>query len=170
MAEKLGLFSQLVFGDWSERATINRNAEELSAVGANVDELRRVARRQADEILKLRAMFMGIVDVLEQKAGVQRTDLEDAVDAAWAKLNPAPPPDVQTPQAGTTGDPYRGTVGEASAAEIDAAKALLATAQEHHFSRRFLEARAVYQQIVEQYGNTKHANTARDQLKNLRNA
>lgn len=170
MAEKLGLFSQLLFGDWSERATINRNAEELSAVGADVEELRRVARRQADEILKLRAMFMGIVDVLENKAGVQRSELEDAVEAAWAKLNPAAQPSIQPPPSDPSGDPYRGDSGEPSPAEIDAAKALLKTAQDHHFSRRFLEARAVYQQIVEQYGRTKQASVARDQLKNLRNA
>lgn len=170
MAEKLGLFSQLLFGDWSERATINRNADELSAVGAGVDELRRVARRQSDEIMKLRAMFMGIVDVLEQKAGVQHAELEEAVERAWAKLNPPAAPAAQPRQPEITGDPYRGTPGEPSAAEVDAAKALLATAQDHHFSRRFLEARAVYQQIVEQYAGTKQAATARDQLKNLRNA
>ena len=164
MAEKLGLFNQLLFGNLAERATINRNAEELSAVGDNIAALRKVAERQAEEILQLRAMVMGMVEVLQQKAVIDRMQLEDAMEAAWSKLKPAPP------QAQPTGDPSRGSTGDPSPDEIAAAKALLATAQDHHFSRRFAEARAVYQQIVEQYGATKQAATAREQLKNLKTA
>lgn len=164
MAEKLGLFNQLLFGNYAERATINRNAEELSLVGADLEKLRKVAERQAEEILQLRAMVMGMVEVLQQKAVIDKTQLEDAMEAAWTKLNPPPTPPP------TSGDPYRGTAGEASPADVDAAKTLLAAAQDHHFSRRFPEARAVYQQIVDQYGTTKQAATARDQLKNLRGA
>jgi hypothetical protein len=164
VAEKLGLFNQLLFGNLAERATINRNAEELSQVGDNIAALRKVAERQAEEILQLRAMVMGMVEVLQQKSVIDRVQLEDAMEAAWSKLKPPPP------QPPPSGDPYRGTAGDASAEEVVAAKALLAAAQDHHFSRRFPEARAVYQQIVEQYGSTKQAATAREQLKNLKTA
>lgn len=164
MAEKLGLFNQLLFGNLAERATINRNAEELSLVGADISALRKVAEQQAEEILQLRAMVMGIVEVLQQKSVIDRVQLEDAMEAAWAKLKPPPP------QVPPSGEPYRGTSGEASPDVVAAAKALLATAQDHHFSRRFPEARAIYQQIVEQYGATKQAATAREQLKNLKTA
>lgn len=165
MAEKLGLLNQWLFGDWAERATINRNAEALSSVEANLGDLRKVVERQAKEILQLRAMFMGVVEVLHEKAVVDDVELERAVQAAWAKLSPPPP----EPKPAST-DPYRGTPGEPSASDIEAAKALLATAQKHHFSRQFQEARAIYQQIVERYSDTKQATVARQQLENLRNA
>ena len=167
MAEKLGLFNQLLFGNLAERATINSNAEELSLVGSDLNELRKVAQRQAEEMLQLRAMVMGMIDVLQQKSMIDPVQLEDAMEAAWSKLKPPP---VQPSQPPAAGEPYRGTASEPSHTDVDAAKALLAAAQDHHFSRRFPEARAVYQQIVDQYGTTKQATTARDQLKNLRNA
>lgn len=43
-------------------------------------------------------------------------------------------------------------------------------AQDHQFNRQFEEARAIYQQVFERYGNTKQAVVARQQLDNLRNA
>lgn len=165
MAKRLGLLDQWLFGNWAERETINRNAETLSTVEANLGDLRSVVERQAREILQLRAMFMGLVEALHEKAAVDDGELERAVQAAWIKLSP-PPPEAKP----ASTDPYRGMPGEPSAEDIEAAKALLATAQKYHFSRQFQEARAIYEQIVEQHGDTKQAMVARQQLQNLRNA
>jgi len=164
MAEKLGILDQMLFGKWAERGAINRNAENLSLVEADLGELRKVVQRQAQEIVQLRAMFIGLVEVLHEKALFDDADLERAVQAAHAKLT-APPPQPQAPT-----DPYRGAPGEPSVADVEAAKALLAAAQKHHFSKRFQDARAAYQQVIDQYANTKQAITARQQLDNLRNA
>jgi hypothetical protein len=164
MAEKLGFLNQLMFGNWAERGAINRNAEDLSAVEANIESLQKVVQRQAQEILQLRAMFMGVVEVLQHKTLVDDAELEQAVKAAYTSLAPPPKPLPAT-------DPYRNSpTADASPEDVAAAKALLATAQDHHFSRRFAEARAVYLQIVEKYGDTKQAVTARQQLENLKSA
>lgn len=168
MAEKLGILNQLLFGDWSERATINHNAEELTNVAATVIELQQVVQRQSDEIDRLRAMFMGVVDVLQDKAGIDPKHLEEAVQAAWSILRPPPPPPMVLGPA--LGDPYRGTPSDASTADVDAAKSLLRSAQDHHFSKRFAEARKVYEEVIERYGHTTQALTAREQVKNLRDA
>ncbi len=166
MAEKLGLVSQWFLGDFAERATINRNAETLSTVEANVAELRQRAQQQDTEILQLRVMVMGLVQLLQTKAVIADTELERVVEEAWTKLRPPQP----EPNRAAT-DPYRNTpAGEPSAEEIAAAKALLAEAQDHHFSKRFQAAKAVYQQIVERYGETKQAAVARQQIDNLRKA
>ena len=61
-----------------------------------------------------------------------------------------------------------GPTTEASPSEADAAKALLAEAEDYHFSKRFGEARAIYQQIIDRHGTTKQASVARQQLENLR--
>jgi hypothetical protein len=167
MADKLGIFDQMLFGKWADRAAINRNAEELSNVEAGMDEMRKLVQRQGQEILRLRAMLMGVVEVLHAKAPFDDAELEHAVEAAWTKLSPPPPAPPTSP---TAGDPYRGAAGDPAAGDVDAAKALLVSAQSHHFSQRFAEAKAVYQQIVERYGNTKQAATARQQLENLRKA
>lgn len=165
MAEKLGLLNQWLFGQWADRATINRNAEELSAVGADLDALRAVVQRQAQEIVQLRAMFLGMVEVLREKVQLDEAELERAVKAALAALSP-PPPEPKQPS-----DPYRGiAAGDPSAEDVAAAKALLADAQKHHFGKRFDEARAIYQQIIERYADTKQAVTARQQLDNLKKA
>lgn len=162
MAEKLGLLNQWIFGDFAERATINRNAEHLSNVEAGVADLRALVQRQAQDMLRLRAMFMGLVEVLQAKGALAEADLEAAMQTAWEKLVPPPP---TKPAPGS--DPYRSMPVDPSPEEIEAAKALLASAQGHHFSKRFQEARDIYQQIVEKHGNTKQATTARQQLENL---
>ena len=165
MADKLGILDQMLFGKWADRSAINRNAEALSSVESDLGELRKVLKQQAEEILRLRAMFLGLAEVVQAKTAFADVELEQAVDAAWAKLSPPPP----TAQPST--DPYRGTPGgEPSPADVDAAKALLATAQNHHFSQRFSEARTIYQQIVDAYPTTKQAATAKQQLANLRKA
>lgn len=165
MAEKLGILNQMLFGDWAERSAINRNAEELSNVEADLGKLRAVVQRQAQEIVQLRAMFLGLVEVLHDRSALDEAELERAVKAALVRLTPPPP----VPQPPPT-DPYRGTPIDPAPADVEAAKALLASAQDHHFGRRFKEARAVYEQIVETYGDTKQATTARQQLENLRKA
>jgi hypothetical protein len=103
MAHKLGFFDQWFGGEWADRAAINRNADDLSAVEASVSGLQAVVQRQGQEILRLRAMFLGVVDVLHQKAPFDDAELERAVQIAWTKLT-TPPPTTQ----GST-DPYRRT-------------------------------------------------------------
>jgi hypothetical protein len=165
MAQKLGFFSQWLGGEWADRAAINRNADDLAKVEVGIDEMRKLVQRQGKEILQLRAMLMGVVEVLHAKAPFDDAELAHAVENAWAQLSPPPPVSPASP---TAGDPYRGAPGDPDAGDVEAAKALLVSAQSHHFSQRFAEAKAVYQQIVERYGNTKQAATARQQLENLR--
>ena len=105
MAQKLGFFSQWMFGEWADRAAINTNADDLMNVEISVGSLQTTVSRQGTEILRLRAMIMGVVEVLHQKAPFDDTDLEKAVQQAWAQLTmppPAPQPQPQPP------DPYRG--------------------------------------------------------------
>jgi hypothetical protein len=164
MAKKLSFLGQWLGGEWADRAAINRNAEDLSVVEADVTELRKVVQQQAQELLRLRAMFMGVVEVLHTKTPFDDNELESAVDGAWKQLT-APPLEALP-----TTDPYRNAPMEVSAEEIAAAKALLASAEKHHFSQQFTEARTIYQQIIDRHPNTKQAATARQQLENLRRA
>lgn len=53
--------------------------------------------------------------------------------------------------------------------DSEAAKALLRTAQDHHFAKQFAEARQRYTDLVTQFPDTKQATVARQQLENLRN-
>jgi hypothetical protein len=162
MATKLSFLGQWLGGEWADRAVINRNAEELSIVEADVTELRKLVQQQSQDILRLRAMFMGVVEVLHTKTPFDDKELESAVDGAWKQLT-APPPEA-LPMT----DPYRNAPMEVSPEEIAAAKALLASAEKHHFSQQFTEARVIYQQIVDKHPNTKQAATARQQLVNLK--
>ena len=91
MAKKLGILNQYLFGEWADRAAINRNAEDLSIVEADVTELRKLVQQQAHDILRLRAMFMGVVEVLHTKAPFDDAELEAAVQAAWMSLTEPPP-------------------------------------------------------------------------------
>lgn len=166
MAQKLGFFSQWMFGEWADRDAINKNANALESVEVNVSKLQATIARQAQEILRLRAMIMGVVEVLNAKVPFEDAELERAVNAAWAQLAPSP----SSPQQGAT-DPYRNLSSSAidpTPEDIAAAKALLRVAENHHFGKRFTDARTVYQEIVDRYGSTKQAATARQQLDNLR--
>jgi hypothetical protein len=93
MAQQLGIFDQWFGGEWADRQAINRNAYELDYVQGDVTSLQQVVRKQQNEILWLRAMFMGVVEVLHAKAPFDDAELAAAVDRAWSKLNrpPAPP-------------------------------------------------------------------------------
>lgn len=160
---KLGFFD----GDSAQTEVINQNASRLDYAMADLGKLRELVDRQASEIVQLHAMLAGVVSLLQDNGAFTEADLERSVRQALAELSPPPP------ASGHAGDPYRGTPGGAdapSAADVEAAKALLARAQDHHFSKQFDEARAVYQQIVDGYGTTKQAATARQQLENLKRA
>lgn len=163
MAQKLGFLNQWLFGSWAERAAINRNADSLSRVELTVHELRVAVQQQGEQLVQLRAVVMGVVELLQLRATFHEAELERAVKTAWTKLTTPPPAAVTT-------HPYRGSGDEPSAADVEAARELMRAAQDHHFSRRFDEARPIYQEIVERFGNTKQAKVARDQLVNLRGA
>jgi hypothetical protein len=109
MAQKLGVFSQWMFGEWADRDAINRNAEELDYVEGTLSSLHAIVQRQGQEILRMRAMIMGVVEVLHAKAPFDDAELERAVQAAWRQLTapPAPAPPMT--------DPYRGTPVAATA-------------------------------------------------------
>jgi predicted lipid-binding transport protein (Tim44 family) len=92
------------------------------------------------------------------------------LEGKLAELEGATPRARPEPAAAPKAEPPASTepAREPTADEVEAAKALLATAQDHHFAKRFVDAREVYAQIVERYGATKQAATARQQLENLR--
>lgn len=151
-----------MFGEWADRSAINRNAEDLSLVEADLTKLRAAVQQQGQEIVQLRALLAGLIDVLQTRISLDDAELEHAVREAMTELQPP-----AKPAAG--GSPYRDG-GAAPPADDPAAKVLLAKAQDLHFSKRFDEAREVYKQIVEQYGDTKQAVAARQQVENLKNA
>lgn len=166
MAEKLGFFSQWLGGNWAERNTINANADALESVEAEVRKLQATADRQAKEIIQLRATLIGLAEVLQAKVQFDDADLQRAVNTALENLAPQPKP----PKPGAT-DPYRGLPADDPTPEqIDAAKKLMRVAEEHHFAKRFSEARSVYEEVVAKYQGTKQAVAARQQLQNLRGA
>ncbi len=153
MAQKLGFFSQWLGGSWAERNTINANAEALQSVEGKVSDLQATADRQAQEILQLRATLIGLAEVIQAKMPFESSDLEHAVNAALEKVN----------------DPYRTLPADGPGPEdLDAAKKLMRVAEEHHFSKRFSEARSVYEEVVANHGGTEQAAAARKQIENLR--
>jgi hypothetical protein len=101
------------------------------------------------------ASIVGRIAVLERRLA----DFEGSVTRAKPEQAAVPQPSAP---AGTES-------GHAPTADdIEAAKALLATAQKHHFAKRFADARELYTQIVDRFGATKQAATARQQIENLR--
>ncbi|MBL0219789.1 MAG: hypothetical protein IPQ07_38740 [Myxococcales bacterium] len=164
MAEKLGFFSQWLGGSWAERNTINANADALESVESRVKDLQATADRQAKEIVQLRATIMGLAEVLQAKVQFDDSELEREVNAALKELTPQP--EARKPSAT---DPYRDLpAGDPTPEDIDAAKKLMRLAEDHHFSKRFADARSTYQEVVDKYGGTKQAVAARQQLENLR--
>ena len=163
MVRKLGIFGQLLGGDYAQRNAINTNAEALETIEAKVKDLQDTVGRQAKEILQLRATIMGLAELMQAKVPFDDAELELEIRAAWTELVPEPAP-KQKPT-----DPYRGmSADEPTPADIDEAKRLLRVAEGHHFSKQFGEARAAYQQVINQYDGTKQAALARQQLQNLR--
>lgn len=96
MAQRLGFFDQWAFGEWADRNAINRNADDLSMVEASVEGMQAQIARQQKELLQLRAMLMGVVEVLHAKAPFDDAELDAAVAAAHAQLT-APRPPVPHP-------------------------------------------------------------------------
>lgn len=107
MAQRLGFFDQWIRGEWADREAINQNAGHLEVVEENLMGLQGQVRTQGQEILRLRAMFMGLVEVLHDQAPFDDAAFERAVQSAWKTLTapPLPPP---SSQGSTSSDPYRG--------------------------------------------------------------
>jgi hypothetical protein len=160
MAKKLGIFNQLFFDKWADRSAINANAEALESVEMDVTALRKVVARQAKEIDHLHALIEGVVEVLHAKLPFDDAELEHAVTAALERRAPPQPAPQPT-------DPYRNTPA-GSTPDDPAAAALLRAAQDHHFAKRFAEARAAYKEIVERHAESKQAKIAQQQIENLR--
>ena len=149
----------MLWGHWAERSVINRNATSLETVEGQVAALRDTIEKQNDEIVRLRAMIVGLAEVVKGVAPFDGADRERAVKDAYLQLAPAPP---------VTGtDPYRGIPPDGSE-DSPVAQELLAKAQKLHYSKQFKEAKAIYQQLVAQHGDTKQAAIAKTQLDNLR--
>ena len=88
-------------------------------------------------------------------------DLDQEVKIAYEQLRPpAPVRSMAT-------DPYRGLPLDERVDDSEA-KQLLKQAQDHHYSKEFAEARAIYQDIVERFPRSKQAVTADQQIKNLK--
>jgi hypothetical protein len=156
------------FGSWlfREQEAIDHNAEELTAVEGNLAELQRTVARQAQDILRLRAMLAGLVEVLHDQVKLDPGAVELATNAALERLSPPKKKQRRSP---LSGDPYREASGEGPMPEdIAEAKKILHVAEEHHFAKRFGEAREAYQEVVEEYGDTKEAAVARQQIENLK--
>ena len=78
MAEKLGIFGQMLWGHWAERSVINRNATSLETVEGQVAALRDTIEKQNDEIVRLRAMIVGLAEVVTGVAPYDGAELERA--------------------------------------------------------------------------------------------
>ena len=88
MADKVGLFGQMLWGQWAERAAINRNATSLETVEGQVADLRSTIEKQNDEIIRLRAMSVGLAEAVKGVAPFDGADLERAVKDAYLQLVP----------------------------------------------------------------------------------
>jgi hypothetical protein len=112
MAQKVRLLDYWLLGAWADRTVINQNADELAYVEVGVTSLQATVQRQGQEILWLRAVLSGLVEVLHARSSIDDAELEHAVQAAWNQLT-APPP-APSPAPAMT-DPYRGTPAEPTA-------------------------------------------------------
>jgi hypothetical protein len=82
------------FGDYYDRTAINEHADELDAMEDNVGKLQLVVKRQAEELLMLRAYVIGLVQVMRSKVPFDDAEVDAAVSDVWAELTaPPPPPD-----------------------------------------------------------------------------
>jgi hypothetical protein len=112
MAQKVSLLDYWLLGAWADRTAINRNAEDLADVEVSVSSLKAAVLRQGQEILWLRAVLAGLIEVLQKTSSLDNAELERSVQTVWNQLT-APPP--LSPPAPTTTDPYRGTPAEPTA-------------------------------------------------------
>ncbi len=109
MAQKVRWLDAWLLGEWADRRVINQNAEELAYVEGGITQLGAIVQRQGQEILWLRAVLAGLVDVLDEKSPFDSADLERAVQNAWNQLTAPPAP---APPAPAMTDPYRGMPAE----------------------------------------------------------
>lgn len=153
-------FLEGVWGN-SERSAIQSNARVLDRVEKRVTELESKLVQQADEIVELRSMVLGLGALLKRRLDYQAGDLEQEVKIAYEQLMPP------APVMAMATDPYRGLPLDERVDDSEA-KRLIAQAQDHHFSKEFAEARVIYQDIVERFPGSKQAVTADQQIKNLK--
>ncbi|MFT3699140.1 MAG: hypothetical protein QM831_38695 [Kofleriaceae bacterium] len=151
--------------------------DPVATLQASVDDLRNTVTEHSREILHLRAAVDGLTNILCARVShVTREDIDRAIRDALDALSPAIPGatlaaarrarDEKAIGAGMPVDPYRGLPTDAH--DDPAAQELLVRAQHLHYAKQFGEARTLYQQIVDHYGPTKQAITARAQLDNLK--
>ncbi|HEY1546737.1 MAG TPA: hypothetical protein VGG28_02900 [Kofleriaceae bacterium] len=94
MAEKVGSFSWFRDLEYRERDAIDQNANELDQMEGDVAALGKLVRKQADDLVVLRAFVIGLVEVLHTKTSLDQAELDAAVSDAYARLTaPPPPPD-----------------------------------------------------------------------------
>lgn len=150
------------WGDTDRSNAIRTNARALARTQERVAALEKQVADYKEDILHLRAQLNGLGALLQRKLDYQRGELDQEVKLAFDEL--APPVVV----AAAT-DPYRGIPGEpGAAASSDDAKELIRMAGDHHFEKRFAEARVIYQRIVDEFPGSKQAIVARQQLANLK--
>ncbi len=71
---------------WARRRVINEAYGEAEAASYGVEQLQGQVKRLTAEVLQLRAMFMGVVEVLHAKAPFDDAELERATEGAIAHL------------------------------------------------------------------------------------
>jgi hypothetical protein len=108
MAQRLGPWDGNRFG-----TVINHNADELEDVEGSIETLRLAVVGQRQEILQLRAMVIGLVDVLRSKLALADEELDRAVGAALTALQP-PRSAPRSAGAAAAGHPYRDPPVEAA--------------------------------------------------------
>lgn len=108
---QVGFFDQWFFGAWADRRAINETSNELYAVEGNVQQLNQIVAQQRKELLQLRALVLGLVEVMHRKAPFDEAELQKEVEVAYDRLLRPPPPPPMPPANpyAAGGDPYRGT-------------------------------------------------------------
>jgi hypothetical protein len=81
-------FDQWFAGGYADRQAINQNADELATVEGQTQMIGRVVQSHADDILRMRAMFAGLVKVLEARGLVVEDELQAAIGTMWMQMNP----------------------------------------------------------------------------------
>ena len=76
-------------GQWADQQAINANADELGAVENQVAALRR-------DVLRLRSMYMGLVEVVRTKLAFDQAELDRHVKDAWTMIAAHEPGDTAT--------------------------------------------------------------------------
>jgi hypothetical protein len=67
-------------GAWSPVDAINRNADELGSVEGQVATMHQ-------DILRLRSMYMGLVELVREKLPFDQAELDGHVQKAWATIS-----------------------------------------------------------------------------------